>query len=306
MSKHGFFQNRAWLKISGILALGMIIFLVGWTVSGVLAQSGGGSEPGANLVQTDETGTGKPTPSSPSEAGIYTPSEPGANLVQTDETGTDERAPSPPAEAGVYTPSEPGANLVQTDETSTDRLPPSSPSEAGVYTPSESGNEPPITVDSAGINSVWPNLWYNVIGAAFIPSESTMAYSYGYYGCVQPLSTGWWRASVNLPDGAVIKYIYINYYNANPASTSTSVAIVTRYKYDGTSEDLVYVNSRPGTVTGAGYFFDLSAEVTFTVNNLSYGYAFIWSGGTTQKLCSIQVGYYPPPLYITNLPFITK
>jgi hypothetical protein len=275
MSKHGFFQNRAWLKISGFLALGMIIFLVGWKASSVLAQNGGGSEPGANLVQTDETGTGKPTPSSPPEAGVYTPSEPGANLVQT-------------------------------DETSTDRLPPSSPSEAGVYTPSEAGNEPPIAVDAAGINSVWPSHWYNVIGAVFIPSDSTMTYSYGSVGCIQPLSTGYWRAPVNLPDGAVIKYIYINYYNPDPGSTSNSAAYLTRYKYDGTLEDLAFVVSRPGTVTGTGYFFDLSAEVTSTVNNATHGYAFIWSGGITQKLCSIQVGYYPPPLYITNLPFITK
>jgi hypothetical protein len=233
MSKHGFFQNRAWLKILGILALGMIVFLVGWTVSGVLAQGGGGSEPGANTAQTDETSTG--------------------------------------------------------------RLPPSSPPEAGVYTPSE-----------AGIDSVWPNLWYTVMGAVFVPSDSDITYSYGSAGCIHPTSIGYWRASVNLPDGAVIKYIYINYYNSDPGSSSFSTAYLTRFKNDGTVEDLAGVSSRPGTVTGIGYFFDLSTEVTFTVNNLSYGYAFTWTGGITQKLCSIQVGYYPPPLYITNLPFITK
>jgi len=158
----------------------------------------------------------------------------------------------------------------------------------------------PSSASPAAPSSTWPSNWYSVIGAAFTPSYSSVTYVYSYVGCVLPTSGGQWRTSVNLPDKSVIKYIYVNYNNT--ASSSSSYAWLTRYRYDGTFTDLVAVTTRPGSSTGAGYFWDLSSEMTSTVDNLNYSYAFVWDGSTTQSLCSIQVGYYPPATGTSHLP----
>lgn len=167
-------------------------------------------------------------------------------------------------------------------------------------TGSDEGRRPP-SLDST---SVWPSYWYTVIGADFMPHSSSITYSYGGMGCVSASSSGYWRASVNLPDKSVIKFIYFNYYNTTSATSST--VTITQYRYSGTYSDLATVTSRAGSATGAGYFFDLSSEITSPVNNLINGYAFTWSGSTTQLLCSVQVGYYPPSIFGVAFPFIAR
>jgi hypothetical protein len=164
----------------------------------------------------------------------------------------------------------------------------------------------PSVEELAPTTSPWPTHWYTVVGSAFTPSNSTIAYTYGSNGCIKPSTAGQWRASVNLPDGSVIKYIYINYYNGDAASTATSTAWLTRYIFTGVTSDLVNVTSHAGTTTGTGYYFDLSPELTSIVDNLSSGYMFVWSGSTGQNLCSIKVGYYAPTFGAIALPFIQK
>ncbi len=153
--------------------------------------------------------------------------------------------------------------------------------------------------------SSWPDNWYTVAGAVFLPANSGYSYQYGNSGCLKSNSPGYWRTSVNLPDGSVVKYLYINYKNDMYSANST--AYLTKYRINGDYADLVSVNSRNYTTTGVtGYFLDLSGEFTETIDNLQYSYTFIWSGSTTQRLCSVRLGYYPPSIFGVALPLILK
>jgi hypothetical protein len=281
MMKRRQFSTTTCMRVLGLLILGVAVSLAGWKASGVLAQGGGGSEPGARTVQDDPG--------------------PGDKLALT----------TLPANEASFASSEPGASTIQLGETSPGMRVPASPPSAGTYHgPSEEGVGIPSLPDSpAGPGSPWPTHWYTVAGATFLPSSSGMTYQYGYNGCVHPTSNGYWRASVNLPDQSVLKYLYINYCNDDLTSLHTT-GWVTKYKYDGTPTDLAWVNSRAGSVTGAGFYFDLSTEFTEAVDNLAYAYVFIWSGqgiaGTPQYLCSLQVGYYPPSIFGLALPTVLK
>ncbi len=160
--------------------------------------------------------------------------------------------------------------------------------------------QPPLTTQAP-----WPDYWYTVLGSVFLPSNSGFSYQYGNYGCLKSNSSGYWRASVNLPDGSVAKYLYAGYYN--PMYSSDSAVMLDRYPTDGDYVDLAVVTTRDYTTTGViGYYLDLSEEFTETIDNLTYGYAFVWTGSTTQRLCSAKVGYYPPSGFGAALPLIVK
>jgi hypothetical protein len=283
LNKNHFFI-RSWKAILGILMLGSVLFLAGWKALDVVAQGPSGSEPGASSGQSGGVTQNRVHPSSPVTAtGPYTPSEPGSSAYQVGVTSPDQR-PQSPQQAGAGS---------------------SSPSEVGSSIPA--AVIPARSIPGPDIISSWPNHWYTVMGSTFTPSDSTTTYVYYLSGCVTPTSGGQWRASVNLPDGSVIKYVYVNYNNST-GSLATTVWL-TSYKYDGTLTDLVSVNSRPFSTTGAGYFSDLSSEITVTVDNLNYGYAFVWGGGSagpTQRLCSVQVGYIPPSVFGLALPMVQK
>ncbi len=151
--------------------------------------------------------------------------------------------------------------------------------------------------------TTWPENWYSVAGAVFLPANSGYSYQYGNSGCLKSNSPGYWRASVNLPDGSVVKYLYINYKNDMYSANST--AYLTKYKSNGDYTDLASVSSRNYTTTGiTGYFLDLSGEFTETIDNLQYSYTFIWSGSTTQRLCAVRLGYYPPSIFGVALPIV--
>ncbi len=177
---------------------------------------------------------------------------------------------------------------------------PSEPREVVLNIQPSASSQVPVAPQSS-----WPKNWYTVAGAVFQPANSDYSYQYGNSGCLKSNSPGYWRASVNLPDGSVAKYLYINYYNGMYSANST--AYLTKYKSNGDYADLVSVNSRNYTTTGiTGYFLDLSGEFTDTIDNFQYSYTFIWSGSTTQRLCSIRVGYYPPPLFGVALPLVLR
>jgi hypothetical protein len=146
-----------------------------------------------------------------------------------------------------------------------------------------------------------PTHWYTVVGDTFQPSSSGYSYQFYTNGCVTSNTPGQWRASINLPDGSVLAYVSINYFNL--ATSDSSTIYVTRY--GTTTIDLKYVNSRKGATTGVGYFQDMSGAFREVVDNFNYGYVFVWTGSTTQKLCSAQVGYYPAAFGIA-LPMITR
>jgi hypothetical protein len=145
--------------------------------------------------------------------------------------------------------------------------------------------------------------WFTTAGAVFIPWSNTMTWSYGGAGCLQPSAAGFWRASVNIPDGSILEELYFGYYNS--AGSQASTANLYAYGYTGTSTQIATVNSSPGsTATGYSYSGVLISNVK--VDNLSNAYTFTWSGSTTQQLCYIQVGYIPYNAFGVALPTILK
>ena len=63
--KHRFFLISSWKGILGLMVFAMVIFLAGWEASSALAQSEGGSEPGARTIQTNDTAPDKLALSAP-------------------------------------------------------------------------------------------------------------------------------------------------------------------------------------------------------------------------------------------------
>jgi hypothetical protein len=183
------------------------------------------------------------------------------------------------------------------------------PSLSGLDVPSQPGPQGRTALPGRAIPSqpdaTSPTHWYTVIGAVFQPSDSAMTYYSGVGGCLYPISAGWFWAPVNLPDGAVAKYLYINYENV-PGSSSSAVALG-QYSYDGSFDtNLAWADARSFAATGSGRFFDLSEEITSTIDNYRNAYTFRWGGSIDQHLCSVQVGYYPPPLSSLFLPLVTR
>lgn len=147
--------------------------------------------------------------------------------------------------------------------------------------------------------------WYTVAGAGFIPYTHALTWDYGGSGCLAPTAVGFWRANINLPDGAVMKSIYFGVYNSGASTAST--AYVYRYNYTGAYEAVGQLNSIPGS-SGTGYNFT-STTITApgeTISNFTNAYMFAWSGSITQKLCYIQVGYTPPPIFGSFLPILQR
>jgi len=156
---------------------------------------------------------------------------------------------------------------------------------------------PAVGVKALGPESPDATLkWYTVAGAGFTPYTNALTWSYGGAGCLAPTSTGYWRANINLPDGAVMQRVYFGFYNT--ATSTTSTAYVYRYNYTGTSTAVKTVTSTAGAV-GMGYRFT-GGNITapgVTIENFTNAYMFTWSGSGNQELCYIQVGYTAPPIF---------
>jgi hypothetical protein len=155
------------------------------------------------------------------------------------------------------------------------------------------------------VNASWK--WFNVPGATFIPYSNVVAWTYGGAGCLNPSTAGFWRASVNIPDGSILKFMYFGFYNEGNSATSTT-AFLYRFSYTGAYNTVAQVNSNPGSTT-TNYGFVGVTIPDETVNNFANSYAFAWSGSSTtinQQLCYIQVGYVPPSIFGLALPIIQK
>jgi len=145
--------------------------------------------------------------------------------------------------------------------------------------------------------------WYTVSGVAFVPNSSAVTWTTPRHGCILPTSTGFWRASLNLPDGAIMKQFYFGYYNTPGSAVST--ASIYRYNYTGAADAVVYTNSTPGT-TAIGFLYVGASIADVEAVNYTNSYVFMWQGSTTQELCYIQVGYVPPSIFGTALPMLQK
>lgn len=145
--------------------------------------------------------------------------------------------------------------------------------------------------------------WFNMPGATFQPHSSSVTWGYGGAGCLDPITTGTWRAPLLLPDGAQITVFAFGYYNSPTAVGST--ARLYRYTGNGDSVQVKTVTAPSGSAT-TGYnrtYVTISPAVT--IDNLNNSYALVWDGSTTQELCYMQVGF-TYTVWAVALPMISK
>ncbi|MBP7777582.1 MAG: hypothetical protein KA371_10670 [Acidobacteria bacterium] len=191
--------------------------------------------------------------------------------------------PSPSTEPGVATAASNGTS--SHDSATSPDVPPDENRAAGS--------------DRAGAAVAQSFSYYQVAGATLRGRSSTTDYAYAGSGCAYVTAGVGTGAILNtelaLPDGAVIKYLRLYYYDSNAASAVQGY--LTRYQPGTGSADLV---STASTATYAGgYGFTVSGEITETVNNSLYAYTLIgWPGalGSTNQVCGLRVAYYAPSI----------
>lgn len=160
-----------------------------------------------------------------------------------------------------------------------------------------------ITVDGGnGVNATYT--WWSSSGTTFVPSSSTITYNYGGDGCVDTGAiSDVWRGSINLPNESTIIGMWFNYDNEEVDPIDTSV-YVRRYSWTGTYDTILTVT---GASTGLGNKTNYSGSAeNNVVNNSAYAYVLVWVGRPTQNLCSVNIYYSPPPVYLNALPMINR
>ncbi|HSN95499.1 MAG TPA: hypothetical protein VLR89_10630 [Anaerolineaceae bacterium] len=145
--------------------------------------------------------------------------------------------------------------------------------------------------------------WFNMPGATFLPHSSSVTWGYGGAGCLDPSTTGTWRAPLLLLDDAQITFVTFGYYNSAEAVGST--ARLYRYTWDGDSIQVKSLTAPSGTSRTGYYYVSAIIDPPVTVDNWNNSYALVWDGSTTQDLCYMQVGY-TLPFSAIYLPTVAK
>lgn len=150
--------------------------------------------------------------------------------------------------------------------------------------------------------------YYVVAGATLRGRSSTTGYAYDSSGCSHVTSgTGTGtilNTELQLPEGAVIKYLRVYYRDTNPSNGVTGY--ITRYQPGQGTADLV--NASSGGSFAGGFGFVVSSEITETVTNAPYAYTLIgWPdvANSANQICGLRVAYYSP-LTASFLPMIFK
>jgi len=148
--------------------------------------------------------------------------------------------------------------------------------------------------------------YYMVSGATLRGRSSTTTQAYDNIGCIH-LTAGSSlivNTEMQIPDGSIIKFLRVIY---NDTSATDYVrGYLTRYTPGQATNDLVSVSSSAAFATGYG--FAVSAEITETVNNISYAYTLIgWptAASSAAQICGLRIAYYAPGTS-TFLPTIEK
>jgi hypothetical protein len=145
--------------------------------------------------------------------------------------------------------------------------------------------------------------WYIVAGDVFRPASSTMTWTNPAGGCLEPMTAGWWRASVNLPDGSVLTRLDFGFFNDTTSPGSTAYL----YHYDGAGKVTTIASGTSlGNINLGTYGFQMIPISNIVVNNREGAYDFVWTGSTAQHLCFLRVGYVPPSIFGTALPLVQK
>jgi hypothetical protein len=180
----------------------------------------------------------------------------------------------------------------------------------GVSTVSQRGAFPAAPA-KAGPSATADKLdWFTVTGSAFVPQTNTSwSAASENNGCLSDPGGGIWTASLNIPDGSIIEQLWVNFYD-HPVTGAPGAVSLVSYAISGTTSALATFNAVPPPTANSAYGFMRdggSLNSTVTIDSSQNAYAFFWlSVGAAQDLCSMQVGYEPPPVFGSLLPSITK
>ncbi len=151
--------------------------------------------------------------------------------------------------------------------------------------------------------------YVTIAGAALQPRNSANDIVYASNGCsymATGSSTGLLSvADFHIPDGSVIKYLRLYYYDTNAAAGVDG--FLTRYAPGTATSDLISAGSSNAFTSGSG--FVVSSEITETVNNASYSYVLIgWpdQASSTLRVCGLRVAYYAPPGWASFIPNVQR
>jgi len=135
--------------------------------------------------------------------------------------------------------------------------------------------------------------YVHITGNTFVPRGGDVIKNWASPGCIYLSSLGGTLAArLDLPQDATIKYLRIYYKVTHPTEYMT--AWLVRYNtLAATYSDLASVASATG---GGGVGTSLSAEITETVNNLSYSYELdiYLPAYSTVAFCGVRIAYYDP------------
>ena len=135
--------------------------------------------------------------------------------------------------------------------------------------------------------------YVHITGNTFVPRAGDVTKNWANPGCIYLGSPGGTLAArLDLPKDATIKYLRIYYDVTHPTERMT--AWLVRYNTAATTySDLASVLSSTG---GSGVGTSLSAEITETVNTLSYSYELnvYMPAYSTVAFCGVRIAYYDP------------
>lgn len=142
--------------------------------------------------------------------------------------------------------------------------------------------------------------YYTVSGATLRGRSSTTETAYAGLGCSY-LTAGSGiglilNSDLPIPDGSLIKFLRIYYYDTNPANGVA--AFLTSYAPGTASTDHTTVTSTDVFV--GGYGTSLSPEISVLVDGDTRAYTVIgWpdATGSANRICGLRVAYYAPDFF---------
>jgi len=142
---------------------------------------------------------------------------------------------------------------------------------------------------AAGINS-----YLRVVGSVLRPRSNSVPFTTGGNGGtihVTGLPLDWFNTPVHLPQGALVKYVRMYYYDAHKTYDCDGYFSI----YD--NQGNVVQEWQVASAASPGYSSSLSAYIAHTVDNLNYSYALNWMPqdiGATLALAGFRINYDAP------------
>lgn len=214
-------------------------------------------------------------------------SDPGTTEIKFDQGGDD---------LSALQPDENGDNDPVFDANPTDA--PAAGSDQTIFvdwealTPEDDPDQPGQKIDP---NAALPQ-YFRAAGSTFRPRNSSFAYASDSSGGCLYLTSGdpdkaLFNISMPIPDGAIIKYFRVYYYDATLSADGLSW--ITRYDNEGKATDIWTLN----TSGEAGYGTAMSTVIDHAVDTASFSYVLNWRPrviGESMRLCGMRVNYMVP------------